>query len=98
MISTVTVEAHKNPEYNTDSGNAVQDKVFILSVEEANRYFKNEEERQVISRERWWLRTTGSNSTFAAVVSYDGTIDAGGFRVDNTKVYVRPAMWIDINA
>ena len=44
-IPTVTVSADKNPDYITNSGNATQDKVFLLSIAEVNRYFKSNEER-----------------------------------------------------
>lgn len=39
MIPTVTVPADENPEYNTDPGNATKDKIFLLSIGEASRYF-----------------------------------------------------------
>ena len=45
MIPTVTVSADKNPDYGTNPGNATQDKVFLLSIAEVNRYFKSNEER-----------------------------------------------------
>ena len=45
MIPTVTVSADKNPDYDTDPGSATQDKVFLLSITEANRYLKNDEAR-----------------------------------------------------
>jgi hypothetical protein len=43
LITTVT--ADKNPEYDTDPGNATEDKIFILSVEEAYNYFPSDEDR-----------------------------------------------------
>jgi hypothetical protein len=97
MIPTVTVHAHNNPEYDVDSGNSVQDKVFLLSVEEANRYFKNDGERRVESNKRWWLRTSGMSDRWTAVVEYEGGIDSEGHSVNKTIIYVRPAMWLDIN-
>ena len=48
MIPTVTVSADKNPNYNTDPGNATQDKVFLLSITEARRYFKTDEARMCV--------------------------------------------------
>lgn len=45
MIPTVTVSADKNPDCDTEPGESTQDKVFLLRVTEANRYFKNDEER-----------------------------------------------------
>jgi len=46
MIPTVTVSADENPDYCTDPGNATQDKVFLVSITEANKYFKSEEARK----------------------------------------------------
>lgn len=48
MIPTVTVSADKNPDYSTNSGSATEDKVFLLSITEANRYFKTAEERMCV--------------------------------------------------
>ena len=45
-IPTVTVSADKNPSYNTSPGNATQDKVFLLSISEVNKYFKSDEARK----------------------------------------------------
>lgn len=44
-ISTVKVSADRNPDYDTDPGKATKDKVFLLSVNEANRYFSSDNER-----------------------------------------------------
>ena len=38
-IPTVTVSADKNPEYDTDPGNATKDRVFLLSIVETEKYF-----------------------------------------------------------
>ena len=46
MIHTVTVSADKNPNYNTNPGNATQDQVFLLSITEANKYFSSDSARQ----------------------------------------------------
>lgn len=48
MIPTVTVSAYKNPDYSTNPGSATEDKVFLLSITEANRYFKTDEERMCV--------------------------------------------------
>ncbi len=48
MIPTVTVSADENPDCDTDPGNATQDRVFLLSIPEANRYFKNKEARMCV--------------------------------------------------
>ena len=45
-ILTVTVPAESNPDYDTDPGNDTEDKIFLLSVDEANRYFSSDEARK----------------------------------------------------
>ena len=47
-ILTVTVCAEQNPFFKTDSGTDTQDKVFLLSIEEADRYFSSDEARRCI--------------------------------------------------
>ena len=37
-----------NPQYNSDGGNDTEDKVFLLSIEEANKYFTEDESRKCI--------------------------------------------------
>lgn len=48
MIPTVTVSADKNPSYSTDPGNATEDKVFFLSITEANNYFASPKDRKCV--------------------------------------------------
>ena len=110
MIPTVTVSADKNPEYRMNPGKATQDKVFLLSIVEANKYFKTDSARQCKATAYaeaqgawtangrwcfWWLRSPGSRQDYAA---WAGT--AGNVRPDGRNSYshssVRPAMWIDL--
>ena len=44
LIPSVSVSADKNPEYDTDPGNATTDKVFLLSITEAEKYFTTDKE------------------------------------------------------
>ena len=49
----------------------------------------------------WWLRTPGRTNSFAAAVDEVGSgvgygINTVGFSVDDDRVAVRPAMWINI--
>ena len=46
QIQNTTVSADKNPEYNTNPGNATTDKVFLLSINEVERYFNSDEARK----------------------------------------------------
>lgn len=45
MIPSVTVNADENPENSTDPGNPTEDKEFLLSIPEAERYFKDDRDR-----------------------------------------------------
>ncbi len=44
-ILTTHVQAHKNPEYSTNPGGGTQDKIFLLSITEAETYFQSDEAR-----------------------------------------------------
>ena len=45
LILETTVTADKNPRYSTDPGNDTTDKIFLLSIDEANEYFSSDDER-----------------------------------------------------
>jgi hypothetical protein len=84
---------------NTPGGNNTQDKIFLLSIEEAERYFKNNEERIAFykgNREAWWwLRSPGYGSDSAAIVFVNGNV------IDwNIHHYgsVRPALWVNLES
>ena len=109
MIPAVTVPADKNPEHNTRPGNATQDKVFLLSIAEVEKYFDSDGARQCEANTWgirtnddniavWWLRSPGCSGNFATIVGVTGELDKYGFFVDLEDIGVRPAMWIDLNA
>ena len=112
MIPTVTVSADKNPDYNTNPGNATQDQVFLLSITEANKYFSSDSARECKPTDYavasgansfsgnclWWLRSPGYDRIDAAYVLNDGTIPKYGGIVDADSAAVRPAMWIDLSS
>ena len=45
IIATVTNQNPDNPEFGTQGGSATQDRIFALSIEEANQYFRNDGDR-----------------------------------------------------
>ena len=51
IVEKTKVLAEKNPYYSTDPGNATTDKVFLLSINEANKYFGSDEDRKCIPTE-----------------------------------------------
>lgn len=50
-IPTVMVSTDKNPEYDTDPGNATKDRVFLLSIVEVEKYFPSNEARKCVPTE-----------------------------------------------
>lgn len=113
MIPTVTVSADKNPDYNTNPGNAMQDQVFLLSITEANKYFSSDSARQCKPTDYavangawesdsgncwWWLRSPGLDQIYAAGVYDDGDVCECGYGVGDVGYAVRPALWIDLNS
>ena len=45
-ILNTSVSADRNAEFESDPGHDTQDKVYLLSIQEANEYFKTDEERK----------------------------------------------------
>lgn len=102
-IPTVTVSADRNPDHDTDPGNATQDKVFLLSITEANQYFTSDEARRCAPTDYaiaqgaddratcwWWLRSPGKDPFDAAYIAYHAAVisDIGGVDYDGFDVYV----------
>ena len=112
MISSGSVPADKNPDYSTNPGKATQDQVFLLSINEANKYFSSNSARQCKPTDYaiengvlengsgncwWWLRSSGYLQFYAAGVDYTGDVVEYGTRVNYGNYAVRPAMWIDLS-
>lgn len=113
-IVTASSSADKNPIYSTHPGFATTDKVFLLSITEAEKYFSSDSARQCKSTKYaiangayvdddngncwWWLRSPGAYQNDAAYVDHDGSVVCYGNYVDNDYVCVRPALWIDLDS
>ncbi len=103
LICDTYLQNPDNPEYGTDGGNDTTDKVFLLSIDEATRYFANDEARMATATDYasakvdveygWWSRTQGINSISTASISW--RINYDGIDV-SLESYVRPAMWVNI--
>ena len=112
QIAITKVPAHKNPEYNIDPGKATEDRIFLLSIEETEKYFTSEKEREckltkyAVSKRTydcrngnwWWLRSPGYDQYRAAFSYNAGLFDFSGYYVDRVNVAVRPAMWINLDS
>ncbi len=106
-------ELKNNPkyEYGTTGGNDTKDRIFCLSIAQAEQYFIRDKDRRcrptAYAREQgtyvdnrycyWWLRSPGFIQTFATGVSTDGALDSGGIDVHYDKSAVRPALRIICN-
>ena len=106
MILTVKVKAERNPKYQVNSGNDTMDRVFLLSINEANKYFPGGDRSRlckptnyaksegVHTKEagycRWWLRTPGIYQYTAACVDYEGENDGCSMKVKES--YYKPGV------
>ena len=108
LVQKIRNDNPDNAEYGRSGGNPTDDSVFLLNIDEANRYFKGYEARQCQStkwaREQgacvndngrgwWWLRSPGNFSDRAANV-VDGSVNVYGFNVNSGGGCVRPALWV----
>jgi hypothetical protein len=106
IIETELVNAD-NPERGTAGGNNTRDKVFLLSLDEVNKYMGDDAHINIRnakiaknlatdSDSPWWLRSPGRGSHNAASVYYDGHVIVAGYNVDLGSAGVRPALWLKL--
>ena len=108
----MTVSADKNPKYSTNPGKATQDRVWLLSIPEAEKYFSTDKARictlTAYAKAQgawtgssgtcwWWLRSPGHYSTYAAYVHSDGSILYSGRIVDYSSIAVRPVVVVGLS-
>ena len=100
-IIEVSINNPDNAKYGTDGGNNTTDKVFLLSIDEVNKYFTSDSARKAVLSDGtsvwWWLRSPGFDIKIAADIGSFGSVDANGHYVDDERGAVRPALWIDIS-
>ena len=112
QIFEVILSNPDNDQKGTDGGSNTQDRIFLLSVDEARQYFNDDRLRICQASETakrngayvagatgnswWWLRTPGNDPTLVAGVSVYGEIRDFGSSVDKQNRIVRPAFWINI--
>ena len=112
MISVVKLSNSDNRNWTYD-GNDTEDKIFLLSINQAKNYFSSDAQRQcepsAYAKEEgvkisangncyWWLRSPGNKGTCAAVVDCDGDVYMQGYIVNFNIYAVRPAMWIAVSS
>ena len=100
-----------NPKYGTSGGNGTEDYVTLLSIEEAEVLFRNDDARccdatayakaqgtQVYSTGAWWrLRSPGQFDTGAASVYASGQIAYQGDSVWDWGCGIRPVIMVDLS-
>ncbi len=112
-IITTEVLPEENPSHRGDPGKATQDKLFLLSISQAETYFFSDEQRlckptslaienRVYTDDTtgscaWWLRNQGSSAERAALVDEFGSVNHNGDGVYCDGTAVRPAMWINLS-
>ncbi len=112
QIQTVSVKNPNNATYGTKGGNDTTDRIFLLSIDEAEQYFENDEARKceptAYSKNNgswvndssgmtwWWLRSPGINGNYDATVHTNGNINYLGYRVNINNISVRPAFWLNL--
>ncbi|MCL2813618.1 MAG: protease inhibitor I42 family protein [Oscillospiraceae bacterium] len=100
-IAVTRVKNPDNPQYGTPGGADTDDKIFLLSLEEAEEYFGGDDERKAKLGHGfswWWLRSPGAISLCAACVDSGGSIYAKGRDVATMHpefLGVRPVLWLN---
>ncbi len=96
---------------NNEGGDTV-DKIFLLSIDEARKYFENNGDRSctVTSYAKrtnsgtfgdsydWWLRSSSHSATAFFVSGYGSINDSTRELADNDSISVRPALWLNLNS
>lgn len=93
FIKMTTLSNPDNPEYGTDGGNDTKDKIFLLSIQEQQKYFDSNEDRAV--GDWWWLRSPGQSDYGAAGIGTTGFPHKFGIGTEDSNA-VRPSLWIDL--
>ena len=113
IIQTTAIPVDKSSQYITSMANPTNDKIFILNIQEAERYFASDVERlcgatkYAINRGAdidadsgdccWWLRSSGEKQYTVAYIQNNGSISYNGEIADNNQFCIRPALWIDFS-
>lgn len=104
-LSRVKIHNSNNLMYGTEGGGTTVDYVFCFSIEEAEKYFGGNDAEVAKPTAfamrngcddgtRWWLRSPGYDSKYAAVFINGNNIDDFGCRVDTGYIGVRPVILV----
>lgn len=110
-IASVTLSNPGNSDNGIDGGAETADKLFVLSLDEAVKYFPSNRDRMAyitpfahkihlhrygLPLSHWWLRSPGWDN-FSASYMRNTLIDRNGEKVHSTDIAVRPALWLILN-
>lgn len=111
-IQTTKLDNGDDLKYGTKTGENTEDRVFLLSASEAEKYLNGEEkttsptkyaaDQGAYTNENgncaWWLRSPGMNDAGPAYYSSQGDIGTRAHEGSETIIGVRPAIWIASDA
>jgi len=112
QIITTKVANVGIPDFITVAGNNTEDKVFLLSFSEVEKFQKTNFERKACATNYsiangvfvnqynncwWWLRSSGYCQNSAIFIGEDGEINSDGY-VDSEYIGVRPALWMHLKS
>lgn len=112
-IVNAKIKNNKNKEYGIRGGKDTNDDIFLLSIDEVEKYFESDRDRQAAGtayaeeqgiyvadsgNSGWWLRSPGYFYSYAAEVEDDGGVDTYGTYASYDKCGIRPACWVDISS
>lgn len=100
-ILQTRVIVDKNELFGTGLGSATEDKIFILSNTELNKYL-NDNKAAVCGAiasacgctNYYWTRTSGYSNYDMCCIDFRGQINKYGYAATSKRTGVRPAMWI----
>ncbi len=87
----------------------VDSKIFVLTVDEAEKYFSSNRDRSAAITDYshfrapdgkcyyWWLRTGGRLQSSVGFVADDGVVSSDGTSCFYDNIGVRPAMWVRLD-
>lgn len=101
IIMTTICDCNFLEDWSWYSSSDSDDKVFLLSYDEYNKYFLNQTSAKRMSKatgsyESYWLRTAAKDAGYYMLVTDSGSLDTVGTSALQGG-YIVPAIWIDIS-
>ena len=114
QILSTTVINPENSTYGTSGGDSTEDRVFLLSLADARRFYETDRQRvldatayakandvfisEYNGRTFWWLRTPGQTRLYATGIKSFGTPDYNGVNVQFPQGAIRPAIYLAMDS